>query len=192
MHGPMIHSWTKHWTKHYWSLPVNALCEAHIGNAGSIVSQQVNMWVQDTCVHWLAVLWQHWNTGVLMRHTLYTTNKTHTHSTDNCVHHWQVLLYLFLWQWEVSPNWTWAKESTDRCQEQMKDVMEESHVEKQKASGHHSTPNQKGSQCEVQTTDVWHDLFQIFWKQILQHLSGIFEDKYIGSSDGKPARTNFN
>lgn len=58
----------------------------------------------------------------------------------------EALLYLFLWQWEVSPNWTWEKESTDRCWEQMIDVMKESHGEKQKASGHHSTPNQKGSQ----------------------------------------------
>ena len=47
-----------------WCLPVDALCEAHIGNAGSILSQQVNMRVQDTCVHWLAVLWQHWNTQI--------------------------------------------------------------------------------------------------------------------------------
>ena len=220
VHVPMIHSWTKHWTKHYWSLPVNALCEAHIGNAGSIVSQQVNVRVQDTCVHWLAVLWQHWNTGVLMRYTLYTTNKTRTHSTDNCVDHWHHTYQSFTHTYysiyvsinymqglkgslmkyfytcfcdnekslltgperkkaptDVENRWQmWWKRVTGKSRKQVATIL----LQIRKVAS------------EVQTTDVWHDPFQIFWKQILQHWSGIFEDKYTGSSDGKPARTNFN
>lgn len=50
----------KNWKSIFWNLLINVLRQSNVGNAGRIVAQQMDVWIEDGRVDGFTILSQHW------------------------------------------------------------------------------------------------------------------------------------